>query len=135
MGIRPLAYLDQEFFMLLKILLGMRSKEAAVFIGLRPAQGIEFVITHDGKGRSGLAHAHGDMKNIPSLRAAIDEVADEDDVTICMTEGAVVFAVVHFMQKVSQDIRMSVDVADDVEIVLDHAGHFPAFADLNQLNG
>jgi hypothetical protein len=59
--------------------------EAAVFIGLRPVQGIEFVITHDGKGRAlrasfarlGLAHAHGDMENVTLLWVAIDEVADK----------------------------------------------------------
>jgi hypothetical protein len=43
--------------------------------------------------RPGLAHAHGDVKNVPLLRATIDEVADKDDATIGMTEGAVVFAV------------------------------------------
>jgi hypothetical protein len=33
------------------------------------------------------------VKNVPLLRATIDEVADKDDATIGMTEGAVVFAV------------------------------------------
>jgi hypothetical protein len=83
MEIRPFAYLEQKFFMLLKIPLRMRSQEAAVFIGLSPAQGIEFVIAHDGEGRPlrasfarlDLAHAHGDMKNITLPWAAIDRVA------------------------------------------------------------
>jgi hypothetical protein len=40
------------------------------------------------------------------------------------------------MQKVSQDIRVSVDVADDVEIVFGHAGGcFQTFANFDQLNG
>jgi hypothetical protein len=50
MRIRPLADLAPEFLMLPKILLGMSAQEATVFVRLRPAQGIEFVIAHDGKG-------------------------------------------------------------------------------------
>jgi hypothetical protein len=121
MGTGPLADLAQEFPVLLKILLGMGAQEAAVFIGLRPAQGIEFVIVHDGKGGARLAHAHGDVENVPLLRAAIDEVADEDDATIGMMEGAVVFAVVQFLQQAPEDGGMAVDVADDVEVGFGHA--------------
>jgi hypothetical protein len=80
------------------------------------------VIAHDGKGGAGLAHAHGDVENVALLGAAIDEVADKDDAAIGMTEGAVVFAVVHFMQQAPEDGGVAVDVADDVEIGLGHAG-------------
>jgi hypothetical protein len=58
-------------------------------------------------------------KNITLLRAAIDKIADKYDAAICMTEHAIVFPVVHFMPTAPEDSRMSVDVADDVEIVFD----------------
>jgi hypothetical protein len=67
------------------------------------------------------------MENVALLGAAIDEVANKDDAAIGMTEGAVVFAVVHCLQKAPEDGGMAVDVADDVEVGLGHAGAFNLF--------
>jgi hypothetical protein len=128
MGTGPLADLAQELFVLLEMHGVMRAQEAAACIGLRPAQGIEFVIAHDGKGgalsasfaRLGSAHAHGDIENIALLRAAVDEVADKDGAAVGMTEHAVVFAVVHFVQQAPEGVGVAVDVADDVEIDFGH---------------
>jgi len=89
--------LAKKFGVLMRILRGMSSKEAAVFGLSGPADGIELVISQDRAGRSCFAHRACNPQNLSLLRAAVNKITDKDYFSIWMPEDAFALSVVELV--------------------------------------
>jgi hypothetical protein len=107
--------------MLLLVILTVRPQKTTIPVRLRPAQGIELVVAHDGERRAGLTHTPRDMKHLALLRSAIDKIAYKDYLAIPVTKDSVIFAIFHCPQEAAQQLCVTVNIADKVVIACHHA--------------
>jgi hypothetical protein len=92
------------------------AKELAgrVGVGSVKRQGIQLVITHDGLGGAGFDHGPHRGERLADLRAAVDEVADEEGLAAGMGINAAAPGVAESFEQRVELVAVAVDVADEV---------------------
>lgn len=114
-----------ECLVLLPILGGVAPHELtrALRIGGGKRDRVELVVPHHNLGAAHFDHGSDDLECLDLLTASVDEVTDEDSLTILtrsdMAVGAILLLVAELVQESFQEIGASVDVTDDV--IADHA--------------
>jgi hypothetical protein len=72
----------------------MEPQECPVVVLGRPANGIEFVISHYCAGETGLTHGASDPENFPLRGTTVNEITDEDHFPLWVSENTIDFHIV-----------------------------------------
>jgi hypothetical protein len=97
MGRRTFAYLTEKFLVLLLIVWRVRSQKTASPVRLRPPQGVELMVAHDGQSRARFTHASRDTKHLLLVWPAIDKIANKNYPAILVTKYSAVITIAHFL--------------------------------------
>jgi hypothetical protein len=77
-------------------------------------QGVEFVVTHDGQGGTGIYHGPDDVEGFPDQRAAVDEVAEKDGLTFWVPVDALVLGITQLPEEPLEGVSVAVCITDEV---------------------
>jgi hypothetical protein len=83
-------------------------------IGCVVGERVELVIAHHGEGRTAVDHRPDDLERLQDPGAAVDEVAEEDGLTIGVAVDAVPLLVSELLEQPLEGIGMAMDIADEV---------------------
>src|SRR5690606_3689937 len=79
-----------------------------------PAERVEFVIADDAMGLARIDHVPYQMQRLADPRATVDDVAQENHLTLGMTPDATLLAVTHGIEQVRQCVRTAMHIAYQV---------------------
>jgi|SRR5579863_246637 hypothetical protein len=102
----------------------MGPQESAIAIAGRPADGVEFMVSHDRTRDTGLTHGADRPQHLPLFRAAVNEVTDENHPPRRMPERALDIGISELPQQAVQSIGVAVNVADKVVSLFDQSLSF-----------
>jgi hypothetical protein len=119
-GRRTLSHLEQKFFMLLFVLLTVRSEKTSRPVRLGPAKGVELMVAHDCQRSAGVTHASRDNKHLALLRSAVDKVSYKNHPAVRVPKDSVVIAIFHFPQQATQHLCMTVNIANEIVVICNH---------------
>jgi hypothetical protein len=101
---------------LLAVLLVVRPEVFARAVGISrvESESIQFVVAHDCKGRPRVDHRPNELQRLANLWSTVDEVAEEDRLSLGMAIDAHSAGVTELLQEPLGGVSVAADVTDEV---------------------